>query len=49
VGGDVGWWDGSGVTGRDENTEQTRDLDMSEEAEEDGEFFDARESPMKMG
>jgi len=47
AGHDVGWWDGNGVIGRNEHVENTRDLDMSEEAEEDGEFFDARGSPMK--
>jgi len=46
--GDVGWWDGNGVAARIEHIEHTRDLDMSGQEEEDGEFFDARGSPMKM-
>ena len=45
---DVGRWNGSGIAGRNEHTEHTRDLDMREEVEEDGEFFDAHGSPMKM-
>lgn len=44
---DVGWCDGSGVVGREEQADHTHDLDTNEEAEEDGEFFDARSSPMK--